>query len=57
MNGTRLGLYHLGEKKGWTRKKTGEVDALGAVCVASVSGALGGIISSPLFLVSTVVSN
>jgi len=51
MNGTRLGLYGIGESKGLTKNKVGKVDPLKSIVVASVSGATGGVIGSPFCLV------
>jgi hypothetical protein len=50
MNGTRLGLYGIGESKGLT-KINGKVDPIRSIAVASVSGATGGVIGSPFCLV------
>jgi solute carrier family 25 protein 34/35 len=51
MNGTRLGLYHLGDENGLTKKKNGDVAMIGSMVTASCAGAISGVISSPLFLV------
>jgi solute carrier family 25 protein 34/35 len=52
MNGIRLGLFHIGESRGFTRNtKTGKVDPLRSILVASACGATGGVIGSPFCLV------
>ncbi|OXA50732.1 hypothetical protein Fcan01_14254 [Folsomia candida] len=53
MNGIRLGLFHKGESRGFTKNgATGKVDPVRSVMVASVCGATGGVIGSPFCLVT-----
>ncbi|XP_021956952.1 solute carrier family 25 member 35 [Folsomia candida] len=54
MNGIRLGLFHKGESRGFTKNgATGKVDPVRSVMVASVCGATGGVIGSPFCLIKT----
>ncbi|ODM97434.1 Solute carrier family 25 member 35 [Orchesella cincta] len=53
MNGTRLGLYHLGSEMGLTRNKDGHTNVLRSALVASAAGIVAGVVGSPLFLVKT----
>lgn len=58
MNGIRLGLFHKGESRGFTKNgATGKVDPVRSVMVASVCGATGGVIGSPFCLVSNISVN
>jgi len=57
MNGTRLGLYHLGDEHGFTKNAKGEVAMLKSMVTASFCGAVSGVVSSPLFLVSLPCCN
>ena len=51
MNGTRLGLYDWMDKRGFTRDKEGKINPFFSAVVATTSGAIGGAVESPFFLV------
>ncbi|CAL8142757.1 unnamed protein product [Orchesella dallaii] len=53
VNGTRLGLYQLGDELGLTRNKDGKTNLLCSAIVASTTGMVGGVLSSPFFLIKT----
>ena len=58
MNGTRLGIYDLVEKSGFTRDKAGKINPFLSALVAASAGVLGGAMGSPFFLViSTYINN
>ncbi|XP_046453376.1 solute carrier family 25 member 35-like [Daphnia pulex] len=52
MNGTRLGLYHFMENRGWTHSH-GSVSSVFSIAAGAVSGALGAFTASPFYLIKT----
>ncbi|KAF4532356.1 hypothetical protein B566_EDAN003660 [Ephemera danica] len=53
MNGVRLGAYHFAEIRGWTHDESGQTTLPRSIFVGAVTGAMGAISGSPLYLVKT----
>ncbi|ODM96087.1 Solute carrier family 25 member 35 [Orchesella cincta] len=53
VNATRLGLFQVMNDKGWTKNAAGQVHPLKTLILATSSGALGGFVCSPFYLVKT----
>ncbi|KAI8434601.1 hypothetical protein MSG28_003139 [Choristoneura fumiferana] len=53
MNSVRLGMYHVAEVNGWTKKKGGDVSINKAMFWSSVSGILSGVVANPVSVLKT----
>jgi solute carrier family 25, member 34/35 len=51
MNGTRLGLYHYIEDRGWLRDPNGSSSALRSITGGATAGACGAFVASPFYMV------
>ncbi|XP_022201093.1 solute carrier family 25 member 35 [Nilaparvata lugens] len=51
LNGTRLGVYEMAEKRKLNLKPDGRVSLLNTICIGSVAGVLGAFAGSPMYLV------
>lgn len=56
LNGTRLGIFDIAQKKKWLLKKDGTVSLAKSVFVGAGAGMLGGFLGSPLGMVSGLVT-
>lgn len=56
MNGVRLGAYHFAEMRGWTKDERGNTTMPQSIFVGAVTGAMGAITGSPLYLVSSLTN-
>lgn len=52
MNGVRLGAYHFAEIRGWTKDEKGSTTLPRSIFVGAITGAMGALSGSPLYLVS-----
>lgn len=55
MNGTRLGIFDIAQKKKWLLKEDGTVSMARSVVVGAGAGMLGGFLASPLGMVSIII--
>lgn len=53
VNSTRLGLFQILGDKGWNKTSDGKIHHGKTLCLAIASGALGGFVCSPFYLVKT----
>ncbi|CAH2086062.1 unnamed protein product [Euphydryas editha] len=53
MNSVRLGIYHIAEVQGWTKKKDGDISIHKAMFWSSASGVMSGIAANPASVVKT----
>ncbi|RZF37063.1 hypothetical protein LSTR_LSTR012406 [Laodelphax striatellus] len=51
LNGTRLGVYEMAEKRKLNLNSDGSVSLLNTICIGSVAGVLGAYAGSPMYLV------
>jgi len=54
LNGTRLGIFDLAQKKKWILKSDGTVSLIKSALVGAGAGMLGGFLGSPLGMVSAI---
>lgn len=54
LNGTRLGIFDVAQKKKWILKSDGTVSLIKSALVGAGAGMLGGFLGSPLGMVSAI---